>query len=138
MMRGLLIAAIDVLTLLLIVTLLGFFAIQYGKKGSGEKNWIQAGVNMPNDAAFINEAAQISLTAIVLKGNTIGMIPVIDGKVNKEGKKILVSTSELVNNIENDKHYVIYEQDGKDMLAEVIRIMVRSNVESISFAEVCK
>jgi len=86
MNRGLMIAAIDVLTLVLVVSLLGFFAIRYGSKGSGEKSWVKIEASLPDDAAFLHNPPKTTMHAIIIRGNRIELWPLIGRKIKEEGK----------------------------------------------------
>lgn len=135
-MKGLLIAAIDVLTLILVVMLLGFFAIRYGSAGSGEKSWVDIKSSLPDDSAFLRNPPATIINAIVIRGNTIEVWPFVGRVMIEEGKLVLRSPEDLIRNIHNKEQYVIYEKDGKKLLGDVIRSMVKANVSNISIAQV--
>mgnify|MGYP005816295411 CR=1 FL=1 len=135
-MKGLLVAAIDVLTLVLIVLLLGFFAIRYGSKGAGEQGWVNVDSRAPNDSAFLRDPPQGMINAIIIRSGSIEMWPVVGKRIEEKGKLVFRSPEEMARNIDPIQNYVIYEQEGKAFLGGVVRLMVKANVANFSIAQV--
>lgn len=55
-----------------------------------------------------------------------------------EGKLVFHSVEEFGRNIDAEGSYVIYEQEGKVLLGDVVRLLVKANVPDISVAKVTK
>ena len=127
--RDILLSAIDILLLLVIMFLIGLFAIRYdANKGIGEEIYTQINI-VKQKKEKIYSQHDLVFIAIAIKKNGIEMNKV-------RGKRKLLPTyqvksmDDLKKRLLKNEKYVIYEEEKNNkFLAQIIRTLAENNVK---------
>jgi len=125
------IPAIDILLLLLIMLLLGLFAIRYdANKGIGNKSFIPINILISADSKLIKKLDTPEFFAIILNGQQINTIHYInDNEVKSYTFSAMNELSKFIeDNNDTKTPYVIYETGDNKYLADIIRIFIKQKI----------
>lgn len=124
--KNIYISVIDLMLLLIIMLLLSLLSIRYdADKGIGEKDLITIRkIEADNKKAVNNKIS--SYNALLIDNKSIEIVKIKHG-IKKE-KKVFLDYKEMLNEINKDEIYVIYEKERSRFLGDVIRSLVKLNV----------
>lgn len=115
------IAAIDLLFLLLIILLLGLFAIRYdANKGTGELYSQPIKTILPDNANYMKNPHQL-FYAVIIYENKISLLKIVGQKVIEKNE--FDSIENFSKKIINNEPYVIYEKSQNNNLSNLIRTL---------------
>lgn len=125
--KNILIAVIDLMLLLIIMLLLGVLAIRYdAEKGLGEKDFIPISQIKQDDQEAVSSSI-VKYCALILDGNIIE-IRKVEGE-NIIESKVLATPQDILREFDKHDTFVIYERKKSQLLGEIVRLFVESNIK---------
>ena len=123
--RDIFIAALDLLLIIIITLLIGFFAVRFAaQKGVGEESYFP--VTLAKVADELGAVTQNKpYYAIIINENLIEVIRI--DSMEPLFRDSCFSIEALSNYIKNDEVYVIYEKSDNSFFADIVRMISQTN-----------